>query len=72
MDSTGRSLVTLVAAASFVLAPQWAHAQALEPIVYVVQIPAPDTHMIEVLATVPTSGPVRRGKAIPEIGRAHV
>ena len=56
MDSVGRSLVTLVAAASLALAPQWAHAQALEPIAYVVRIPAPDTHMIEVLATVPTSG----------------
>ena len=56
MDSAGRSLVTLVAAASLALAPQWAHAQALEPIAYVVRIPAPDTHMIEVLATSPTSG----------------
>ena len=56
MDSVGRSLATLVAAASFALAPQWAPAQALEPIAYVVRIPAPDTHMIEVLATVPTSG----------------
>jgi predicted metalloprotease with PDZ domain len=36
------------------VAPRAACAQALDPIVYTIRIPAPDTHVAEVTATVPT------------------
>ena len=54
------AMIAMAAAATAALADaggaQRAAAQELEPIAYVIRIPAPDTHEIVVQATVPASG----------------
>ena len=47
----GLAAASLAVAAA---APRPALAQTLDPIVYTVRVPAPDTHYVEVEATVPT------------------
>jgi predicted metalloprotease with PDZ domain len=57
--SLRRRAVSMLAMVTFTLTIAGASpvsAQGLEPISYVIRIPAPDTHEIVVLATVPTSG----------------
>jgi predicted metalloprotease with PDZ domain len=51
-----RLLMAAVAAVAVLLDPRAIDAQRLDPITYRVQIPAPETQLIEVTATVPTDG----------------
>src|SRR5262249_18488283 len=58
-DQRRRGLVVVAVATALVAVLStraWLSAQALEPIVYTVRVPAPDTHFVEVEALVPTDG----------------
>jgi hypothetical protein len=50
------TLVLVTASTALAVMPAWLAAQALDPIVYTVRVPAPDTHFVEVEAAVPTGG----------------
>ncbi len=51
-----RVLLIIAALGLLAVAPHIALGQALDPIVYTVKVPAPDTHVAEITVTVPTGG----------------